>query len=388
MPTFVKLSAAYVKLDQPIPFSIYDAEGKLLLVKGQRLHSESQLERLIERGVCVLEDELQEVIERLGLSNPSGGRGGSSSGEDKDRVFAPSKRLSNVREHIKTILFEPETYGDQLVVEVQNVAQVLMKLVDEDQDRALYLILRGAEMPHSMYSVSHATNMAIMVHLLTHSLEEYKPVRLTMMCAALTKNISITELQGILARQHAPITDEQREEIRLHPIKSHEILEKGGVTDSLWLSVVLDHHEKVGGGGYPNNLSEVSSHALMIQYIDVLLAKLSARARRKPVPANKAMKDFFLANRGANMAEAVVKAFGIYPPGTFVKLKNGDTGVVLRRGKSAMAPQVLSMTNASGEAFPHKVLRDSSEDNYAIISLVPYENVMLRLDPDQLYRWR
>ena len=49
-----------------------------------------------------------------------------------------------------------------------------------------------------------------------------------------------------------------------------------------------------------------------------------------------AARRLFAANPGSPMAAALIKEFGLYPPGCFVKLKSGETGVVVRYGMTAL----------------------------------------------------
>ena len=63
--------------------------------------------------------------------------------------------------------------------------------------------------------------------------------------AALTMNLSMFELQGILATHAGPLSDEQRRLIRSHPTRSVQLLSEAGVTDKDWLRAVEQHHEAV-----------------------------------------------------------------------------------------------------------------------------------------------
>jgi hypothetical protein len=47
----------------------------------------------------------------------------------------------------------------------------------------------------------------------------------------------------------------------------------------------------------------------------------------------------------------LVRTVGLCPPGTFVRLDNGETAVVLRRSEKANFPLVASLLDAKGEAL-------------------------------------
>ena len=89
----------------------------------------------------------------------------------------------------------------------------------------------------------------------------------------------------------------------------------------------------------------------------------------------KALQNIFL-QRGKLVDERItqllIKEIGIYPPGTFVKLTNGDTAIVLRRGtKNANSPIVLSIVTPRGAFFEKPKQRDTiHKDIYGITKVV------------------
>ena len=84
-------------------------------------------------------------------------------------------------------------------------------------------------------------------------------------------------------------------------------------------------------------------------------------------------------------AAAIIKEMGIYPPGSFVKLANGDTAVVVRKGDTAVTPQVHSLISADGWVFPDSKLRDTAKAEFKVTASVPRGNVMLTLNRAKLF---
>ncbi len=82
---------------------------------------------------------------------------------------------------------------------------------------------------------------------------------------------------------------------------------------------------------------------------------------------------------------ALIKEMGIFPPGSFVKLANGDTAIVLRRGESANTPEVQSLVSTDGWVFPDPLLRNTSKPEFKIVSTVPRSNVLLNLDRKRMF---
>jgi HD-GYP domain-containing protein (c-di-GMP phosphodiesterase class II) len=85
-----------------------------------------------------------------------------------------------------------------------------------------------------------------------------------------------------MAAQGAPPTPPQMDTIRAHPDVGVKMLEAAGITDTAWLAAVADHHERADGSGYPQGLREVGELPAVLRYVDVFMAKMAPRARRRP----------------------------------------------------------------------------------------------------------
>jgi len=205
--------------------------------------------------------------------------------------------------------------------------------------------------------------------------------------AALTMNMSILELQGKMAAQDVPMKDSQRAEIRRHPQTAVELLQKLGVTDSDWLQAIAQHHEHPEGTGYPTGCKEMSEMAAALRVTDILMAKISPRALRAALTPQEAIRHLYKEDMGGALSTAIVKEFGIYPPGDFVKLASGELGVVVERTANAKAPIVAAITDAAGKAIIHTVRHDTAQPEFAIVSMCSgADRAMLkRLLPERLY---
>ena len=200
----------------------------------------------------------------------------------------------------------------------------------------------------------------------------------------LTMNLSMLELQGQLAEQRTPVTAEQREAILSHPQRSVEMLELAGVTDRDWLEGVADHHVAPDGSGYPAGRREVNDFAALVRRADIYTAKLSARSTRAAMAADRAGRAMFMYDPGNSMTAALVKEFGVYPPGCFVKLVSGETAVVVRRGASVVTPWVAALTTPHGVPLLDPLPRDTRRRECAIAGVIGEGAVPVRVAPEKL----
>jgi len=189
--------------------------------------------------------------------------------------------------------------------------------------------------------------------------------------AILTMNISISDLQNTLAFQKTPLTEYQQHLINTHPSDSRNILCEIGVNDQLWLDAVFNKKDQTQG---PMNKKSIPQQlGRLIQRADIFCARLAPRINRKPLSITAALQACYLneQNQPDEIGSAIVKALGIYTPGSFVKLKNGETAIVTRRkivcseiiGRS---PYVTAIMNKDNFPILELIERDTSIENYKI----------------------
>jgi HD-GYP domain-containing protein (c-di-GMP phosphodiesterase class II) len=202
--------------------------------------------------------------------------------------------------------------------------------------------------------------------------------------AALTMNISMTELQDRLATQKEPPNAAQLQRIDTHAPRSVDLLQQMGVSDELWLEAVLSHTAKI-----PGSLAERSPGkrlARLIQRADMFAARLSPRASRAPESPGAAMQScYFDENRQIDEAgAALIKAVGIYSPGTYVKLTSQEIAVVIKRGLNTTMPKVAVLINRQGMPTGEPILRDTSQADFRILASVPFRDVKVTHNLDRL----
>ena len=278
------------------------------------------------------------------------------------------------------------TPGDsQFLVKVRDAVTQINATAKGRIDQLIYLILRHDHSRPTNASVSQALHTSALCWVLASRLD-WSTERITsLMGAALTMNLGMLELQGMLASRGDAPTPQERDAIRAHPLESARLLREAGLDDAEWLLTVEQHHERPGGGGYPTGMAEPTEMSQLLRFVDIFVAKHSRRTGRTPVPAHQAARDLFLEANGDPMVRLLIKELGIYPPGCYVKLANGETGVVTRVGEMANKPTVACFVTAEGSVLARPVRRDTAVAAYAIVSTVPDSAIKVTLSADKLY---
>lgn len=360
---------------QPLPWGVRDAGGRLLLGKGHPVSSEAMLAALLDRGVFVDADEAaaaQAAADQSPPPPPSPALAGT-----------PFERWDRLCANLGAVLSNP--LEKLFLQRVREAALHVHALSEINTDLLLFLILRQDHGRFESYGITHALHVACVCSLLAQRLGWDRHDQERIIGAALTMNIAMIELQGVLARQAAPLTRRQRELIHDHPHQASLMLRAAGLDDEPWLSAVEDHHERSGDGGYPGSRAEPGTMSQLLRLTDQFTAKHSARATRPALPAQVAARQLFIENPGDPLAALLIKEFGIYPPGCLVRLASGELAIVVRRGRSANAPLVATLTNAQGRALMAPLIRDTSRSGFEITTSVPEPAARVRLAPQAFF---
>jgi HD-GYP domain-containing protein (c-di-GMP phosphodiesterase class II) len=138
--------------------------------------------------------------------------------------------------------------------------------------------------------------------------------------------------QILMRPTNLPATEVNK--VREHPRKSVEWMKRAGLGDELSQHIVLRHHERFDGSGYPYNLrgKMLESVDNILALADMFAALVSLRPHRAAMPRRNALK-MILEHRGKWFADEITDRFasalGFYPPGSIVQLRSGSCAVIL-----------------------------------------------------------
>ncbi len=355
-----------VKLGAPVAFNIRGPDHTLLLARGQVIRDDAQLNALFDRHAVVDADELKTPRSEV---------------QEAPLEHLPALWSGSIHRVGRALLAPALPEFARLL---QEAAEPVLALVERDPDLAIFQVVRQEAVGRGAYGVSHAVHTSIASYLVAQRLGWDINSIERVFKAALTMNIAVLDLQSRLATQVTPLTAVQREAIHDHPLHSVEVLQASGITDADWLDAIGSHHEIAGGLGYPSRCQDVSEMASLLRRVDIYTAKLSPRNSRQALPANQAGRDLFVQDGHHPMAAAIVKEFGVYPPGCFVQLQCGEVGIVIKRGPNANTPVVAALTSRTGDALMEPVRRNTDQRGFGIVGVVPESALRVRVSPEKL----
>ena len=258
----------------------------------------------------------------------------------------------------------------------------MQTLLQRDADVGLYLLFQLATNSAVGYSASHALVCATLCQLIAGELELGTRERDSLVHAALTMNIGMTALQDQLAGQAEKPSQHQQDTIRAHTAKGAMMLANMGVSDELWLDVVASHHDEATDRGELRLVPPASRLARILRVVDRYAAMISPRKSRTGRSATDSVRSIIggSAEAGDEVGHALVRAVGLCPPGTYVRLDNGEVAVVMRRSGKPNHPHVAIVVNDSGNLIARPRLHRTAQSSPRIQAALAASSVRVRLN--------
>jgi HD-GYP domain-containing protein (c-di-GMP phosphodiesterase class II) len=298
------------------------------------------------------------------------------------------RMLNSLNQHLEHVL---TTLASQIDAQAAllHIAQNLITATEMNADIALGCILlnqiRGS------YAVRHCVETAIVALIVAKTMHKTKGEQIHIAAAALTMNVGMLRHQEQINNHGHTLSDAESSIIRRHPEESAELLRNAGVEDDEWLSYVLMHHECDDGSGYPlgKRHDEIPQNARIISLADRYCAYVSARNYRKSTLPDKALQEICQSRRHI-LNDELVKTFseqvGMYPPGCYVRLENGDIGVVSKRPQAGGASIVHVLINAAGiSLLPTPMAREADGPLFKIAQALHEDEAAIRFSLKQIW---
>ncbi|MGL4759988.1 MAG: HD-GYP domain-containing protein [Sarcina sp.] len=319
-----------VKEKQTMPSTVYNTNGRILLRKGIELN-DSLIKNLSLHSLYVKDEysinEIPDVISPA-LRN-------KSVTLVKD-IFenAEMLKLANVdfnslsNKESATIVKKKEAYLDT----VQDLSEDLCQsiLANKDISGGLVDIKRM-----DTYTYQHSVNVATLSVIIGIAIGLSKDLLVDLCVGALLHDIGKVFISDEIIQKPGKLTDEEFNTIKSHPKLGYDYIKNIPTLKTRCKMVVLQHHEKMNGAGYPNALfkDDISILARIVSIADVYDALTSDRPYKRAMCPNDAF-EFILSNAGTMFDFQLTKIFSRiivpYPEGTLVKLSNDSIAVVKR----------------------------------------------------------
>jgi|GEM_PF-2077688 len=126
---------------------------------------------------------------------------------------------------------------------------------------------------------------------------------------AVLRDIGMITVSGLILKNPAHLSEEEWALIKQHPVRGAQILEEMNFPKEV-IAIVLNHHERWGGEGYPNGIrgQDIPLGARIVSLVDAYVAMTSERPYRRALPYEKA-RQVIAENWGSPFDPSVIEIF-------------------------------------------------------------------------------
>lgn len=172
-------------------------------------------------------------------------------------------------------------------------------------------------------------------------------------------DVGLTRLPRNLTRKIGEFTETERRIMEQHPGLGAVMLKQSGRIPEAARRIVLEHHERLNGSGYPCGLQRpaIAYLSQIVAITDAYDSMLTGRNQLAAPPIEVLRQLYFQGSAGAfdrDLVERIIHCLGIYPIGSLVELSTGERGIVIAPNRTdTLKPTVWIVSSADGLATPN-----------------------------------
>lgn len=183
------------------------------------------------------------------------------------------------------------------------------------------------------YATEHAVATAALIIALGHQQGMAEPELEKLALGTMVKDIGHAALDAKLMSKRGALSEQEYSLVQSHVEEGLAVLEATSRLPEIAVAVVLEHHERYNGLGYPYRMAgdEISLGGRMAAIVDTYDAMTSDRPYRPALSPYLALRQLFEQGGEAYdpaLVASFIRTVGIYPVGTLVMLESGYLAVV------------------------------------------------------------
>lgn len=275
--------------------------------------------------------------------------------ESFERDLTKAKTLHNKTQDYIEGVFNVLRKGGQLDVEsAKGAVSGLVEQVMQNPDAMVWLCqLKDKD----EYTAIHSVNVCILSLTFGRTLGLTEDELHTLGLGALLFDIGKSRIPDEILKKTDSLSDNEFLLMKAHAFLGYAMLEEKKNLPKEVLDIILNHHERLNGMGYPNcrRGDEISRLTRIVSIVDVFDAITSDRCYKDAFQPQHALNELYNMapdEMDQELIESFIKCIGIYPVGSIVSLSTGHTGVVVKLNElNRLKPIVGLVLNRKHEPY-------------------------------------
>ena len=221
----------------------------------------------------------------------------------------------------------------------------------QSQDRKYYSTeFLGAE----VYHFDHAVEVMILSVLIGRKMGIDRERLIKLGMGAILADLGKARVPQEILNKRGKLDESEFNQMKKHVDYSYAILKDLVELSPTARQIILLHHEKLDGSGYPNGFvdDQIPLTARIVAVCDIFCAIVSDRTYNNRISVDVAIEILRSASPvklDADVVHTLIQIVDIYPPGTIVEMSNGNVGIVVSNNTGSPTRPIVRMASAKGE---------------------------------------
>ncbi len=327
---------------------------------------------LLAEGTVLKKDYINKM-KLLGITHVSV-RESEISSTAKEKTYTTKARETfkeKTKEQVKSVL-ETHIYKNNTSLQrlCKTADEIISNVLDEEQ--IVEEIMTIQERSADLYE--HAINCCIMSTITALHLNcEPETIR-SISIGCLLHDIGLRYMDPVYVnKSFKEMTDKEKSEYKKHPVNGYFSLKDENWLDELSKEIILYHHERLNGRGFPfrRKGKEIDAEIKLVSICDTydeLITGIGCNPV-KPYKAIEYLKAFEKEKFDAKIVEEFLKITTPYPNGCQVMTNEGEVGVVQRQNKGFVdRPVIKIIRDKDGKDISEEKILDLIKEKTVFIT--------------------
>ena len=298
----------------------------------------------------------------------------------------------NLFENIRQVFASKGSVAKVTIDASRDLVDKMLGAIEENSDGVHETISKFKDLDE--YHYHHSTNVSIISSILASRLEFKQEIRAAMGVGGLFHDLGYSSISKDIINKVEELTEEEFDVMHGHPDVGYKLVENNPHMHDLEKRIVLLHHEKADGSGYPFGFdmdhaqSQIPKEVRLIALCDIFSSLVGRRPPKPPLTPRQALRAML------NMVYAPYKKIYSFAQGDFrdfiralgyivnkgayfigrgdlVRLNNGDIAIIEEMNKLfPLNPKIRVIKNAKMENLKRPIPIDLLKDYNSYIANV------------------
>lgn len=260
------------------------------------------------------------------------------------KITRTEKNFKSAMVQVRSVMGKLSSRPLNAIADAEQLVGNMVESLLKEEHIVLHLMSETKENENIYY---HSLNVSVLAMLLGR-MKNLKPDEIkTIGMGALFHDMGKLKIPPQILRKKTPLTSAEQNFLDLHPKYGLDMINLADTFPEAGKAIISQHHELLDGSGYPKRLAgdDIDLFAQLVSVVnkyDTLCHPADMSKARVPSTALSWLYKNSANKYNQGDLKLLVKALGIYPPGSVVRLSNDQIGMVLSvNAKRLLYPNIL-----------------------------------------------